>query len=95
MKPGELYGVVAEFRDPEALLAAARGAYAGGYRRMDAFTPYPVDDWTPSVPGLESARWSNTFISGSADNLPIYGLPATVSGRLQSSLSQSIPREHS
>jgi hypothetical protein len=40
---GDLYGVLAEFGTPEELLAAARRARAEGYRRMDAFTPFPVE----------------------------------------------------
>lgn len=39
---GELFGVLAEFELPETLLAAARAAYAAGYRKMDAHTPFPV-----------------------------------------------------
>ena len=29
--------------DAEALLAAARQAYAAGYRKMNAYTPFPVE----------------------------------------------------
>ena len=39
-----LYGVMAEFDNPEALLAATRRAYAAGYRRMDAYTPFPIEE---------------------------------------------------
>lgn len=38
-----LYGLMAEFDTPEDLLAAARHAYADGYRRMDAYSPFPVE----------------------------------------------------
>jgi hypothetical protein len=34
---------MAEFESAEALLAAARRAYAAGYRAMDAYSPFPVD----------------------------------------------------
>jgi hypothetical protein len=39
-----IYGLMAEFRTPGELVAACRGAYAEGYRRMDAYTPYPVEE---------------------------------------------------
>jgi hypothetical protein len=38
-----IYGVMAEFDEPERLLAATEKAYASGYRRMDAYTPYPIE----------------------------------------------------
>ena len=38
-----LHGLLAVFDSAEALLAAATRAYAAGYRRMDAYTPVPVD----------------------------------------------------
>jgi hypothetical protein len=37
------YGLLAEFDDPNALVAAARSARAEGYRHMDAYTPFPVE----------------------------------------------------
>jgi hypothetical protein len=37
------YGLLAEFDSPERLAAAAKKARAAGYRRLDAFTPFPVE----------------------------------------------------
>ncbi len=37
-----VYGLLAEFTTPEELVAATERAYAEGYRRMDAYTPFPV-----------------------------------------------------
>ena len=37
-----LYGLVAEFSDADQIVAAAEKARAAGYRRMDAYTPFPV-----------------------------------------------------
>ena len=38
-----LHGVVAEFDQAAALLAATAEARRAGYRAMDAYTPYPVE----------------------------------------------------
>ncbi len=40
----ELYGLLAEFDEPQALLEAARSARAAGYRLMEAYTPFPVEE---------------------------------------------------
>src|SRR5262245_48970149 len=37
-----IYGLMAEFDNPAALLAAAHRAHQDGYRRLDAYTPFPV-----------------------------------------------------
>ena len=42
-QPQQIYGLMAEFGDYEQILAASRCAYAEGYRRMDAYTPFPVE----------------------------------------------------
>jgi len=39
-----LHGVMAEFDDPQALLAATERAFEAGYRRMDAYSPYPIEE---------------------------------------------------
>jgi len=38
------YGVMAEFDNPDALIAAARRVHEAGYRKTDAFTPYPIEE---------------------------------------------------
>jgi len=38
-----MYGLIAEFENSESVLAAARRAYDEGYRRMDAYTPLPIE----------------------------------------------------
>jgi hypothetical protein len=37
-----VYGVVAEFDDPGPLVDAARTLHDHGFRRMEAYTPYPI-----------------------------------------------------
>ncbi len=38
-----LYGLMAEFDDAESLLLATQEAHHQGYRRMDAYSPFPVE----------------------------------------------------
>ena len=43
MKRPPIYGLVAEFEDPTALVHAARIAREGGYTRLDAYSPFPIE----------------------------------------------------
>lgn len=38
-----LYGVMAEYATPEALLDGIRAAKHAGYKDLDAYTPYPIE----------------------------------------------------
>jgi hypothetical protein len=39
-----LYGVMAEFANPSDLVAAARAAYQTGYRRINGYSPFPIEE---------------------------------------------------
>jgi hypothetical protein len=39
-----VYGVMAEFDDPSSLVAAANRAREEGYRQMDAYSPFPIEE---------------------------------------------------
>jgi hypothetical protein len=39
-----LYGLMGEFEDPTALVAAARRTYDEGYRKFDSFSPFPIHE---------------------------------------------------
>jgi hypothetical protein len=43
MKVDDIYGLAAEFEDVTQLFHAAEEAYAKGYRKMDGYTPFPVE----------------------------------------------------
>jgi hypothetical protein len=43
-KAPTIYGLMAEFDDPSALVAATQRAYLDGYRRMDAYSPFPIEE---------------------------------------------------
>ena len=42
-RPG-IYGLMAEFDDPSALVVGDRRAHDAGYRRMDAYSPFPIEE---------------------------------------------------
>jgi hypothetical protein len=58
-----LYGVIAEFADPETLTRAVRAARAAGYTRLDAFAPFPVQDIADEL-GIRA--WSIPWIAAIA-----------------------------
>ena len=39
-----IYGLMAEFDDASALVLAAGSAREAGYRRMDAYSPFPIEE---------------------------------------------------
>ena len=44
-----IYGLMAEFESAERLLAAANTTREAGYRRVDAFSPFPVEGLAEAV----------------------------------------------
>jgi hypothetical protein len=48
MKP-PIYGVMAEFDNPTDLVNAAREARARGYRKLDAYTPFPIEELSEAL----------------------------------------------
>jgi hypothetical protein len=44
-----LYGLLAEFDHPESLVAAAHRAHGEGYRHLDAFTPFPIEELPEAI----------------------------------------------
>jgi hypothetical protein len=44
-----IYGLMAEFETPTALVEAATRARAQGYRQMDAFSPFPIEELTEAL----------------------------------------------
>jgi hypothetical protein len=50
-----IYGLMAEYTSPESLVDAAGRAYAEGYRKMDAYSPMPVEGLAEAI-GFEKNR---------------------------------------
>lgn len=44
-----MYGLMAKFEDEDALCHAAQAAHDAGYRRMEAYSPFPVDGLAQAV----------------------------------------------
>ena len=44
-----IYGVMAEFDSPSALVSATRAARAKGYRKLDAYSPFPIEELTEAL----------------------------------------------
>lgn len=44
-----LYGVMAEFDNPRDLVAAAKKTYAAGYRRINGYSPYPIEELSEAI----------------------------------------------
>ncbi|MDD4975189.1 MAG: DUF3341 domain-containing protein [Bacteriovorax sp.] len=38
-----IYGLMAEFKEPEEVLRAVKKVYSAGFRKIDAFSPFPID----------------------------------------------------
>jgi len=58
-----IYGLMAEFGEPEQVVAAAEKAHAAGYRRMDAYTPYPIEE-LPGALGKHYTRLGWIVLTG-------------------------------
>jgi hypothetical protein len=69
-----LYGLMGEFATPSALLQATQRAHAEGFRRMDAYSPFPI----PGMPESLGMRrdWVNgiTLLGGLMGGLTAYAL---------------------
>jgi hypothetical protein len=98
--PTGIYGLVAEFDDPDTLLHAAEKVYDAGYRKIDAYTPFPVHGLAEVI-GFQDNRlpWMIFFagLTGAAGGLAlqwwtsVIDYPQNVGGRPLFSLPSFIP----
>ena len=49
MKRDILYGVMAEFKTPTELVEAARATEHAGYKKFDAYSPFPIEELSDAV----------------------------------------------
>jgi Alternative complex III, ActD subunit len=69
-----LYGVMAEFGGPRRLLAAIDRCREAGYTRMDAFTPYPIEEVSHALGHTRSKLPLLVLIGGIVGALGGFGL---------------------
>ena len=50
-----IYGLMAEFETPTELVHACKAAYAEGYRDMDAYSPFPIEEASEAIGFHKSA----------------------------------------
>ena len=41
---GGVHGILAEFKNPDAVVEAAKRVHAAGYTKVDAYSPYPIEE---------------------------------------------------
>jgi len=49
MKRTPIYGLMAEFDTPTDLVHAARRTYEAGYRKIDAYSPFPIEELAEAI----------------------------------------------
>lgn len=59
-----LYGLLAEFASPQELLNAARRAREEGYREVDAYTPFPIEEVSEALGHHGSPLPRIVFVGG-------------------------------
>ena len=74
MKAGVIHGLMAEFDDPTSLVTATERAYGAGYRRMDAYSPFPIEELHHALGGGHTRLPLIVLIGGICGCLGGYGL---------------------
>jgi hypothetical protein len=59
-----LYGVMAEFENPTDLVAAAHKVYSLGYRRINGYSPYPIEELSEAIGFTKTSLPLIVFIGG-------------------------------
>jgi Protein of unknown function (DUF3341) len=95
-----LYGLMAEFEDPNDLVAGARRANQAGYRCMDAYSPLPIEGLHEALGGHHTKLPLIVLLGGLAGCIGGYALqwwaatvayPVNIGGRPLHSWPAFIP----
>ncbi|HVS01190.1 MAG TPA: DUF3341 domain-containing protein [Thermoanaerobaculia bacterium] len=97
---GRLYGLMAEFDSPGPLIAATRAVRERGYRDLDAYAPYPIEELAHAAGHHRSRLPLLVLIGGVVGAIVGFGLqywvsvieyPLNVGGRPLNSWPAFIP----
>src|SRR5207253_7010499 len=70
--PRRLYGVMAQFDNPSRLVAAARETYAAGYRQINGYSPFPIEELTEAIGFKRSTLPLIVFAGGLIGGLSVF-----------------------
>ena len=73
------YGLLAEFDTSSQLVHAARAAYSAGYRRMDCYTPFAVEEAAEAVGFHKNTVPLITLIGGLLGLSVMFGMETWIS----------------
>ena len=100
-KRATVYGLMAEFHDVDSIVLAAHQAHEAGYRKMDAYTPFPIEELAEAMGWKTRGRLPRlVLLGGLAGAAAGYGLqywasviayPVNVGGRPLHSWPSFIP----
>jgi len=57
------YGLLAEFHTPAAVVSAAHIAHESGYKKIDAYTPYPIEELAEAL-GVHHSPLPKMILAG-------------------------------
>jgi hypothetical protein len=95
-----LYGLMAEFETPDALVTAAEKARLAGYRKLDAYSPIPIEELNEALALPRTRLPKLVFIGGLLGGIGGFALeyfsaaiayPMNIGGRPFNSWPQFIP----
>jgi len=101
MAKGGVYGLMAEFGEPAGILRATRRSYEAGYRKMDAYTPFPIEELAEALGYRSRGRLPKIVLLGGLAGCAggfllqywtsVFAYPLNVGGRPLNSWPAFIP----
>ncbi len=100
MTRGALHGLMAEFHEPGQVVAAAHRVHEAGYRKVDAYTPYPIEALGEAL-GFHHSPLPKLVLAGGITGMlagfglcywsSVYAYPMNIGGRPFNSWVSFIP----